>query len=252
MKTRSAHRRAFTLVEVMLAIAIFSMVLAAIYGTWRAIIGATQAGQIAASEVQRTRIALRCLEESLTFTEMYAANASYYGFVAENGSDATLSFVSRLPKDFPRSGRFGDFTVRRVEFSIEPGPDGDNLLVLRQAPLLMEFDEDEQNYPLVLMRNVKRLEMEFWDMQKQDWVEEWEQTNQVPKLIRLELTTENPKRPFDRGEEFTRIIAPAAAAVQPAWQGGGAPGRPGPAPGLPPIQQPGQPGQPGQPPVIRR
>ena len=225
-------RRAFTLVEIMLAVAILGIIVASIYATWRAIIGATQSGQIAAARVQRTRVALRCLEQALTYTEMFAANANYYNFVAENGSDASLSFVTRLPKDFPRSGRFGDFTVRRVQFSVESGREGGRQLVLRQAPLVMDFDEDERGYPLVLMQDVKRMEMEFWDTQKKDWTDEWTQTNQVPPLIRVSITTENPNRSFDRGEEYTRIVSPAAMAVQPAWQSAN-PAAPPPG-GLPP------------------
>lgn len=240
MSSRRQKYAGFTLVEVMLAMAIFSIVIAAIYGTWRAIIGATKAGQIAAEDVQRKRVALRCIEQSLTYTEMYAANARHYGFVAENGSDAVLSFVARLPKDFPRSGRFGDLTVRRVMFALEPGPDRGSDLVLRQSPLLSDFDLDEQEHPLVLMRDVKRMEMEFWDLQKKDWTDEWLQTNQVPKLVRIVITKENPNGSFGGGEEYVQIIAPACAAVQGASQGrGGVPPQPAPAPGLqlPPIRR---------------
>jgi len=237
------HRRqsAFTLVEVMLALAIFSMVIAAIYGTWRAIIGATQAGQIAAADVQRQRVALRCIEQSLTYTEMFAANYSYYGFVAENGSSATLSFVSRLPKDFPRSGRFGDMQVRRVMFSLEPGEERGRDLVMRQSWVLAEdFDIDELEHPLRLMHNVKQMEMEFWDMQKEDWVDEWDQTNQVPRLIRVAISTENPRSSFDRGEEHELLIAPICNAVESAWQGR-APGQQGGRqPGLQPPPAPTQ------------
>jgi type II secretion system protein J len=246
MRLRRSRRRAFTLVEIMLAIVILSGVIAAIYATWTAIMRATEVGRKAAAQVQRTRVALRCLEESLTYTEMYVANARYYGFVAENGSDASLSFVSRLPSDFPRSGRFGDYPVRRLAYTIESDPSGDRVLALRQAPLLMDFDQDEQEHPLILMRNIKRMEMEFWDVQKDDWTDEWTQTNQMPKLIRVTLTTENPNQPFDRGQEYTRIVAPAAVAVQPGWQarapgqvpGGPPPGNNPPPGGAPNLQVP--------------
>lgn len=244
MRTRSIRRRAFTLVEVMIAMAILGMVVAAIYATWRAILGATKASQTAAAEVQRSRVALRCLEESLTFTAMFVANAGYYWFDAENGSDAYLSFVANLPEDFPRSGRFGAFPVRRLEFSMRPGSEGGRELVMRQRLVTREdFDEDEQNFPLVLMKNVKRFEMEFWDVRKGDWKDEWTETNQLPKLIRIAITTENPNNPFAPGEEYTRIISPAAVAVQAAWQGGRGAGAP---PGLPPGAPPGVP--PGAPP----
>jgi hypothetical protein len=223
------------LVEVMLAIGILSLVIAGIYATWTAILRATKAGQTVAEEVQRSRVALRCLEESLTYAEMYAANLRHYSFIAENGSQATLSFVSRLPESFPRSGRFGGFNVRRVEFSLRAAGNGSSELVLRQAPLLMEFDEDERNHPLVLMENVKRMEMFFWDLRKQDWVDEWTETNQIPKLIRVSLITDNPRSANDRGEEFARIVGPATVAVQAVWQGGGgAPGAPPPPTAPPP------------------
>lgn len=234
-----SRRRAFSLIEIMIAIAILSVVVGAIYATWRMIISATKSGQTAAAQVQRRRVALRCIEESLTYTVMFAANSSrYYSFVAENGSDATISFVSQLPNDFPRSGRFGGFTVRRLAYSIESGEDGGRDLVLRQAPIMTEFDQDEQEHPLVLMRNVKKMEMEFWDEAKKDWTDEWLLTNQVPRLIRVAITTDNPQNPFDRGEEHIQIVSPAAAAVQAGWQA------------LPPIA-PNQPPPGGQPPVLR-
>jgi prepilin-type N-terminal cleavage/methylation domain-containing protein len=232
------RRRAFTLVEIMIAIAILSVVIGAIYATWRAIMGATQAGEKAAAEAQRSRIALRCLEESLTYAEMYAANYRYYWFGAENGQDATLSFVADLPGDFPRSGRFGAFTVRRLEYSLVNGAEGGHDLVLRQAPLLMDFDQDERQYPLVLLKNVKRMDMGFWDLQKNDWTDEWLLTNQTPKLIRISITTQDPKNPFAKGEEYIRVISPAAAAVQPGWQAQGIPTAP------PPPTTPAQPAVP--------
>src|ERR1043165_2981824 len=134
MRTRSFNRRAFTLVEVMISIAILGMVIAAIYATWRAILGATKASQTAAAEVQRSRVAMRCLEESLTFATMYAANVGngYYSFESRSGDDTPLEFTASLPEDFPRSGRFGNFPMRRLQFSLRHGQDGGRELIMRQ------------------------------------------------------------------------------------------------------------------------
>lgn len=248
----AGRRRGFTLIEVMLAIGILSLAIAAIFATWTAILRATKAGRVAAEEAQRVRVALRCLEESLNSAQMYAANIDRYAFVAQNGPDALLTFVTRPPESFPRSGRFGGVTVRRVAYQLEPGPNYLSRLVLRQAPLLTEFDEDERNHPLVLMENVRRMEMFFWDERERDWVDEWEQTNQMPRLIRISLITASPRNPREetREREFTRIIAPAAVAVQPFWQGAGVvPGVPGSpfVPGVPIPVPPGPPGNPAQP-----
>ena len=72
--------RAFTLVEIMVAIAIFSIVIAAIYSTWTLILRASQVGQNTAAQAQRQRIALRTIEDSLTCIQSFQASMKYYVF----------------------------------------------------------------------------------------------------------------------------------------------------------------------------
>ncbi len=246
---RRSSARAFTLVEILVAIGIFSMVLAAIYSTWTAILRSSKVGLEAAAAVQRARIAGRTIEETLGSVQSFAANQADYAFVCENGSDATLSFVSRLSPSFPRSGKFAGLDVRRVTFSLEPGPEGGRQLVLRQNPLLTEMDKDEKNYPLVLAKNVKEFKTEFWDTRLQDWIDEWKQTNQIPILVRVTLKLADNAYSSQVRQQVTRIVSLPSVTVQPMWQvprmppgGLGAPGQPG-APGAPGT--PGTPGYPG-------
>lgn len=258
----------FTLVEILIAIGILAMILTAIFASWTAILRATKTGLDAAASVQRTRIALRMLEDSLGSAQSYYANLPYYAFLAQNGSDASLSFVARLAKSFPRSGKFGDLDVRRLTFSLEDGPDGGRQLVLRQCPLLMDLGPqvtdadnpvlyDEMHNPLVLAKNVKAFDMLFWDRDKNDWVDEWLdlKTNQLPRLVMFTLAVADAPGSLKATEEITRVVALPATTVQPIWQlprqGPGArPGaQPGPgSPGAPPPGAPGgSPGLPGQP-----
>src|SRR4051812_8569338 len=92
---------AFTLIEIMIAMAIFAGVVAAIYSSWVGIIKASKVGLDSAVASQRTRISMQIIQEALSSAEMFEANADYYGFVGENGREASLSFVSHLPKSFP-------------------------------------------------------------------------------------------------------------------------------------------------------
>src|SRR5260221_11658954 len=180
--------QAFTLIEILIAIGIFSMVLAAIYSTWTAILRSSKVGLEAAAAVQRARIAGRTIEETLGSVQSLSLNMSYYAFIAENGSERTLSFVSHLSPSFPRSGKFAGLDVRRVTFSVEAAPEGGKQLVLRQNALLMEMDKDEKNYPLVLAKNVKEFKTEFCDNRLQDWIDEWQQTNQPSALAKGNLS----------------------------------------------------------------
>jgi prepilin-type N-terminal cleavage/methylation domain-containing protein len=242
---------AFTLIEIMIAIGIFSMVLAAIYSSWTAILRASKTGLDVAASVQRSRMAIRMLEDSLGSAQSFAATLPYYYFLAENGNEATLSFVARLAKSFPRSGKFGDLAVRRVTFTVESALDGSRQLVLRQNPLVMELDRDEKEHPIVLAKNVKGLEMQFWDTNKNppDWVDEWVgvKTNQLPKMVLVTLRLADKPNSNQVTEEITRIISIASMTVANVWQvprGAGGPGTPG-TRGIP-----GTPGMPGSPGIV--
>jgi prepilin-type N-terminal cleavage/methylation domain-containing protein len=255
---RPTLRSGFTLVEIMIAIGLLSLVLAAIYSSWTAILRASKTGLDAAASAQRARVTVRVLEDSLGSAQSFAANLPYYYFAAENGDSPVLSFVARLSKSFPRSGKFGDLDVRRVTYSLEAGPDGSRQLVLRQNPLVMDPDKDEKDYPIVLAKNVKGLEMQFWDSNKNppEWVEEWEgpKTNQLPKMIMLTLKLADNPHSSRITEEITRIISIPAMTVQPVWQGargGGGPNNPNP-PNQPPNQPPYQPRNPQFPGPSRR
>jgi prepilin-type N-terminal cleavage/methylation domain-containing protein len=199
-----SRRPAFTLIEIMVAIAIFSILVAAVYSTWVLIIKSSQVGQEAAAQVQRERIAIRTIEDSLTCIQSFQASMQYYVFNVTNGDQPSLSFVARLPDIFPRNGRF-DSNLRRLTFSVEPvsgstGSDPEKDLVLRQNPILMDMDPDEQATPLMLARNVKDFVVECWDTNALDWATEWDDTNSLPPMIRVTLT-------LDGNTTITREIA---------------------------------------------
>lgn len=230
---------AFTLLEVMIAIAIFAGVMAAIYASWSGIIRGSKAALEATADAQRARVAIRTLEEALTSAVLFSQNVRHYAFVADTGgSFATLSFVARLGASFPGSGLFGEQTVRRVTFEVKNGQSGPNELVLSQKPLLAPPDSDADTYPLTLARNVKRFSVNFWEPRRGEWIDEWKWTNQLPRAVRIELTFGEPTQLGRQAENvFTRTVALPSLAVPPAYQLGA------PAPVAP---VPGQPGQPGQ------
>ena len=227
---------AFTLIEVLIAITIFTMVMAAIYSTWFMIVRASRVAQEAAAQAQRERIAIHTIENSLTQIQSFQASMQYYTFTVQNGDQPLLSFTARLPDDFPRSGRFGDFNVRQLTYSLEPVADAanntsENDLVLRQYPILEGMDPDEQANPYVLARNVQTFAVECWDTNAQDWTDEWDDTNSIPPLIRISLVfgakKDNSPNPAP-GLAVTRVIAipsqtmPASSQVPGLGGGGGA------------------------------
>ena len=187
----STSSRAFTLIEVIIAIGILTLVMTAIYASWAAVLRGSKVGNAAAAEVQRMRIARQALEQSLASAVLYASNPRYYSFIADTTDEkfALLSFVAHLPQDFPGSGMFPNQPLRRVTFAVQPGTNnGPPMLVLRQTSILTPTNSPiEESYTLTLSRHLAVFGMEFWSTNLNDWDVEWLQTNQVPKMVRVTL-----------------------------------------------------------------
>jgi len=201
-------RAAFTLIEILLAVGILAGVLAAIYSSWMAILRSSQTAQRAAAEVQRSRLAVRTLEEALTCAQMSADAPQHFAFLADMPDESSrLSFVSRLPESYPRSGKFRYQPMRRVEFLVEPDETGVQTLVLRQTPFLFETDPEEQRLPLRLARNVVMFEVHYKGLSGEEWELEWPFTNQLPRQVRFTLVTAPEGRELaNRQDPISRVV----------------------------------------------
>jgi prepilin-type N-terminal cleavage/methylation domain-containing protein len=244
---------AFTLIEVMIAMTIFALVMAAIYSSWDLIWRASRVSQAAAAQVQRQRVAIHTIEDALTCIQSFQASMKYYSFVV-NEDPPELQFTSRLPDDFPRNGKFGDLNVRQLIFTVEPPPNPGNIfsvdsserdLVLRQRPILLDLDTVEQQQPLVLARYVQTFKIECWDTNQAEWTTEWDNTNSIPPLIRVNLVLGGNNRDFGGAAptlSVSRVIAVPSQTLPAVVQTGAAgPGAPNPPPAPPPAPIPVKP-----------
>ena len=236
----------------MVAIVIFGMVIASIYATWALVMRASQVGQDAASQAQRQRVVLRAIGDALMGVESFQASQNYYWFKLGNGEEPFLSFVSRLPDTFARNGKFvgaaggRDASSRRVTFSLAAGKDGEKDLVLRQSPILMEMDQDEQQYPLVLARNVKVFTVEWWgtnELNNADWNTTWDDnmTNTIPSMLRVHLVLGINTAKGESAPDFsaTRIYTvPSQMMPANVQRGLVSPGGGGGGPPVPPFNPP--------------
>ncbi len=247
--TRPARASAgFTIIELMLAIGIFSMVVAAIYSTYSAILRSAKAGNDVAADMQRSRIAARTIEDALVSAIMFPSNPALYAFLADGTGDyALLSFVARLPRSFPGSGYFGDQVVRRVTFAVDnSGSDGAKL-VLQQTPLLQTNLATGTEHTIVLARDIMSFIVEFAEPKGNgyEWSTEWSRTNQLPTVARFALAFGRSDKSGKPTELALRTVGLPSVAVPRDSQTMPARVIPGQVPGVGP-EQPEQPGGEGQ------
>ena len=220
---------AFTILEIMLAMGIFALVLTAIYSIWVAILKGSQAGLKAAAEVQRSRMAMRTIEDAFNCAEYFQANMKYYLFFADTSGDtAAVSMAARLPASFPGVGRYGDQVVRRVSFYTEPGNDGMNNLIMTQAPIMAATNAAHPPYTITLAKDVSMFQLAFFDPQKAEWLDEWKYTNRLPRIVQIALgmgkTAGNASKPYS---VVYSLVALPSMGVTPDVQGGAGLPRPG-------------------------
>lgn len=235
----------------MIAVVIFTMVIAAIYSVWATVIRSTVLAKDVAAQAQRERVTLRTIEDAIEGVQSFQASPRYYSFIVENGDSPTLSFTSRVPEMFPRNGKFinpntgRSFEQRQLTFSLESDQDGGKNLVLRQNPVLMDMDEDEKKYPLVLAKNVREFAVDCWGTNQQTgkvgWLDEWDDTNSIPRMLRVSLVMGNSARGGATAPDvaFARVYSVPSQMMPAILQRGGAAGAPGaPGTGGPVLQPP--------------
>ncbi len=221
--------RAFTIIEVLVATLVLSMILVTLYGTWQIILRSTDQALRLTVDAQRARMAVRVVEEAIGAAQMFQSSPAMYSFVTEtSGQYSALSLCANLPESFPGGGYFGSERLRRVSFAVENGDDGEELR-LYQNSALAPADAEGSPPPLVLARNVSAFQLEFWDQRAGEFQPEWRWTNQLPQLVRVTLG-------FGRiggsrstpAEVVTRTVLISSQTIPLGANGGGPPGVPRP------------------------
>jgi general secretion pathway protein J len=191
------NQRGLTLVEVMVAVGITSLMGAMVA---MAFSSAFTAKEVVEGEAERYRM-LRT-----AFTRMAREVGSAYvsdrydssryrdqndrptNFVGQNDRLLFTSFANqRLYADSKESDQM--VVEYKVQASTEPKARGRQDLVRRMNPLVQDR-MDRGGTEDVLLEDVKRLEIDYWDSERKDWVREWdtrrvERKSILPTRVRI-------------------------------------------------------------------
>lgn len=208
--SRTKRKLAFTLLELVVAMSLFTLVLISIFACWKVIVTGSKVGLEAAASAQRARTGILTVQAALQTAQMSLGNLDWYTFIADTSDEkfTAVAFTARLPDNFPGSSLFGDNNTRRVTFQVERGQNGENNLIMRQWPLLVK---DEDPYSIVLARDVSAFNIEFWDDKLQDFAKEFPATNALPRVMRVMLGIGHAPNDQSKPQQIVeRYAAPAA------------------------------------------
>ncbi len=223
----AAPRRGFTMVEVLVALAILGMVMGTVgivlragVGSWRDAAELAEESHDAEAVMEQVAMALR--------SAYYPANGEAdwaYGFQHEDGGEGDsakdgISWVkigsSLVGEDVPWAG-----AAHRVNLFVDDGNDGSGLYVSawQLVGQSEDFDPEEDVEPVLLSDRVAGLDVRMQDPtrapdpeQPLEWLDEWESSNRIPSRVLVRLAM----KPRSRGAEpdvLVRLVEIPMSAV---------------------------------------
>ncbi len=202
----SPSRRGFSLLEVMIAIAITAVIGAMAAGVFQQVDHASTVARDQGERYAGARLALTRLsrELSMAFISEHYDRARFrdrptlFKGDGEKLLFTTMSHV-RLVQDVKES----DQAV--VEYLVERDPASNEDALFRREKARIDDEADRGGRKDLVATHVKALSLRYWDLKRKEWVREWstrspEKLNELPTRVRIELEV---KLADGRTEKFT-------------------------------------------------
>ena len=209
-KASTMRCRAFTLLELLLAVSILSVITTVAYMSFSVVTSAWRRGNELADKVHHGDFIIDQLVMALRSTyypQNLKGKPSDYGFWMEDNGDGegASDKISWVKLGSALTGRHQEFkgSPHRVVFTVEEGEDDVPLVNVRAWRLLgqpEEFDPEEDIEPYSLSFGIVgfncRTAEEISD-EEIEWLDGWDDTNRIPRLLELTLYVS----PLDEGED---------------------------------------------------
>jgi general secretion pathway protein J len=183
--TRNSARAGFTLVEVLAAVAILTLVLVGVYGLWSGSLRAWRRGGEATEVFQRQRVVMESLAELAQSAVYFASSPNLYAVIgAKNpGLGDSVSFVTASDAFLPPS-EANDAGMRRVIISLEQDEYRRTYLAIVNQPALgVSTDSKRELQAHVLSMDVSGFFVRYLDPRDGGWYDKWEDANVLPAAM---------------------------------------------------------------------
>ena len=182
---RPNHQIGFTLIEVLLAVALMATIMALAYGGLRASTRAALRGEEVIANVQNMRMVHQFIRRQLNQVLPLAYMSDAQDRITFEGESNKITFVGSMP------GYLGFGGPQVQSLALEPGDQGFDL-VLRHLPLAASEDGGlDRTEAVVLLVGIESGQFSFQGRDELgellEWESYWEQVETPPESISLEL-----------------------------------------------------------------
>lgn len=194
---RPAAARGFSLVEVMIAVAITALIGGMTIGTFRQVDRAREISREQGDRYAAARLALSRLahETSMAFLSDHWDNSTSHRLRERptlfKGREDSLLFSTMSHERLVRDAKESDQAI--VEYTVEADPDhaGEQALFRREKAQIDE-EPDRGGRKDLVADHVQSIRFQYWDDKRKDWSREWstrsvDHQDELPSRVRFEL-----------------------------------------------------------------
>ncbi len=196
MSIAPVKQRGFTLLEIMLAVAILGMMSLAIYRF-----------------VQTTMIALRIQAESSLVDAQYSGftnllSSEWQSLTAGRGallgepfkfgdrSRDEITWVATAGPGLMTRYATGEYSVSMRLRPLSKGSEKMGIGLMRKPRSSAEFESETESW-IPLLPDVQSLQIRYFDPRLNTWVDKWTDTLTLPRLVKIILTRPNDGTPWE-------------------------------------------------------
>jgi general secretion pathway protein J len=216
----SARDRGFTLIELMIAVAITAVLAAMVAGSVAELDRTASEARAQQERYGAARIALTRLAREISMA--YLSDQYDQGRYRERptlfrGREDRLLLTTFAHERLWRDAKESDQAL--VEYTLDSDPDAAGKQALfRREKVHLDDDPDRGGQRDVALGAVKKLAFQYWDRVRGDWVREWstrstERLNALPTRVRIELEIELPDGRTEKLSTEARIALTAPLEI---------------------------------------
>jgi general secretion pathway protein J len=196
----------FTLVELLVALALFSLLVTVLFNNVHFGLQAWKHGGARAEDIQHMVASQELLRRLIgDIYPMYVTDSAAGPRVDFDGTKDTLSFLAGAPASANTGGRY------RLKLSIER-QSGEDDLVLSAMPELAQSLDTVMSTRTVLLRDVDHADFSYFGRpageRNPQWIDGWSKRSETPALVRFRMAF----RPGDMRSWPDLVVAPRMTA----------------------------------------
>jgi len=202
-RSEDGRRRGFTLLELLLAVALLAIIAATVYASFRATVSAIDRSTQEGAPAQAARVILSRLADELTSTEWSSTRQEtlFLGTTQEvkGQTIGQLQFSSRSHTWYPTQPPAVEMTT--IGYEVDPGPRG---LQLWRTEVVNPFLVDGGAERVMMTDQLANVQFRYYANGK--WETEWDagQQHQLPDVVEIVLTFAKADGP---PEEFRTVVS---------------------------------------------